>query len=385
MSSFVPAVVAIFAVYSGSLLLHVVIPATIVEGYCCDAYGNPLVYRLNGLSMLLAAISIFLLAPTSMKTLFYESYVSVSCVACALGVVVSLVFYLRGGEEKYKRCLTKDQVKEGSLPPLIRPEEKPSALRQFFLGREWNPRVVGVDVKMWLYAVGAIQLEMNVLSFLAYQLALYGVTSRAMNLYGGIFTWFLAEYMFFENVHLYTYDLFAEKIGFKLVWGCLFFYPFFYPAAGYWLCDIDPAKSDISLQTALSIMLVFFLGWSLTRGANMQKYSFRRNPGSKTFLFGLIAQTTVPNSRILCSGFWGLSRHLNYLGEIVQALALAVPLVLLSQSTVVTAIALTYPLYYIALFIPRQISDDNLCRAKYGNLWAQYEAKVPWRIVPFIY
>ena len=30
-------------------------------------------------------------------------------------------------------------------------------------------------------------------------------------------------------------------------------------------------------------------------------------------------------SKILCSGFWGLARHINYFGEIVQAIALALP------------------------------------------------------------
>jgi delta14-sterol reductase len=26
----------------------------------------------------------------------------------------------------------------------------------------------------------------------------------------------------------------------------------------------------------------------------------------------------VPGTRLLCSGFWGLARHVNYCGEIVQ-------------------------------------------------------------------
>ena len=29
----------------------------------------------------------------------------------------------------------------------------------------------------------------------------------------------------------------------------------------------------------------------------------------------------VPGTRLLCSGFWGLARHVNYCGEIVQVSA----------------------------------------------------------------
>ena len=40
----------------------------------------------------------------------------------------------------------------------------------------------------------------------------------------------------------------------------------------------------------------------------------------ETCFFGLVKQRTVDgtNGRVLCSGFWGMSRHVNYLGEIVQ-------------------------------------------------------------------
>ena len=48
-----------------------------------------------------------------------------------------------------------------------------------------------------------------------------------------LFSFFLLEYLFFERVHLYTYDFFAERVGFKLGWGCLCFYPYFY-AIGLW-------------------------------------------------------------------------------------------------------------------------------------------------------
>jgi hypothetical protein len=42
-------------------------------------------------------------------------------------------------------------------------------------------------------------------------------------------------------------------------------------------------------------------------------------------------------------------------------------------------------LFYVALFIPRQIDDDKRCAAKYGKLWDQYVSKIKYRIIPFLY
>ena len=93
---------------------------------------------------------------------------------------------------------------------------------------------------------------------------------------------------------------------------------------------------------------------------------------------------TLPGSggRILVRGFWGVSRHVNYAGEILQAVALALPALLATGSLV----PLLYPLYYVALFVPRAADDDAVCRAKYGPaLWDAYVRAVPWRIVPYLY
>ena len=104
-------------------------------------------------------------------------------------------------------------------------------------------------------------------------------------------------------------------------------------------------------------------------------------PNAKIFL-GLIKPETISdgNSHILCSGFWGLSRHINYLGEVLMATGIT-----LSLGYPAVAIAWLYPLYYIILLSTRQADDDRRCREKYGPLWEEYEKKTRWRIIPKIY
>jgi hypothetical protein len=116
-----------------------------------------------------------------------------------------------------------------------------------------------------------------------------------------------------------------------------------------------------------------------------RRYLFKTRgaAGAKRLCGGLLRFEVVPGTRLLCTGFWGLSRHINYLGEILQAVALALPGSLLAESTYYQLLPWAYPLYYVCLFIPRQIDDDAQLVAKYGDTaFAEYAKRVPWRIVP---
>jgi steroid 5-alpha reductase family enzyme len=180
-------------------------------------------------------------------------------------------------------------------------------------------------------------------------------------------------------VHLYTYDFFAERVGFKLGWGCLVFYPFFY-CIGLWATAARPNPHTPRPLLALAVAL-FFGGWMLSRGANLQKYLFKTAPQRR--LFGILAPVAVVGSdgkQLLCSGFWRLSRHINYLGEIAMAVGLT-----LALGWPLSPWPWLYPLYYLVLLLPRQHFDDQRCAAKYGALWQEYCRRVPYRIIPWIY
>ena len=375
----------IIPVYIITTVLHVICPLTrVVRGYACDAAGNSLIYRLNGLVVNVIMILLFLYCtPLDIQRSFYNNYQTNLVQANVLGLAASFFFVVRGGTERFTRCITVDQtpLNERGKSLSLAPTTPINILQQFFLGCEWNPRLFGIDVKMLLYLVGAVGLQLNVLSFyICHQHVNGGHTSNAMYLFVGLFTWFLFEYLLGEEVHLYTYDIFAEKIGFKLAWGCLVFYPFFYGICGFSLIH---AKRDMSIDQCIATACLYLVGWCLTRGANMQKFFARTRPEDKYFLF--VKQETIPGTRILCSGWWGLSRHINYFGEILQAVAITIPGYLVGPTPWLSWLPWLYPLYYVLLFVPRQFDDDALCKSKYGAKWDEYVQKVPYRIVPGVW
>jgi delta14-sterol reductase len=209
------------------------------------------------------------------------------------------------------------------------------------------------------------------------------IMSRAVATSSLLWTMFCIDYLSNEHIHLYTFDIFAERIGIKLAWGCLCVYPFLYPFGQSVLVQkiIIAEEEDIGWPTTIGVALLYMLGSTLTRGANYQKYVFKTNPSQKSVLGGLIQQQvmtvtiredkngTTQERHLLVSGFWGLARHVNYLGEMLQGLALGLPGLLVTQSP----LALVYFSFITAILVPRQADDDKLCRAKYGDkAWDAY-------------
>jgi protein-S-isoprenylcysteine O-methyltransferase Ste14 len=348
-------------VYAVVFGLHILMPARTVIGYAKDAQtGEPLTYRLNGLWVTLTSAAIWaVLGHLDILPWDYLWLVRWESLAGAFAIGITYSISVVAAGEK----------------------NRASYLADFFFGRLENPQYLGgrVDAKMYLYLVGATMLELHLLSFAAHHLAVHADDpSPGVFVFAALFSWFVLDYLTFERVHLYTYDLFAERVGFKLGWGCLTFYPYFYPV-GLWALASEPnPHAHPALFVAAGI--IFLLGWSLARGANMQKYTFKRDP-ERVFL-GVMRPGTLSDGerQLLCSGFWGVSRHVNYLGEILMAVGLA-----LSLGHPTSVWPWLYPLYYVLLLVPRERDDDHRCAAKYGELWERYRERVPRRIIPGLY
>jgi len=402
--------VLLCCLFGATLALHIVLPPwTAVPGYACDCSTKKVLrYRFNGFATLvymLIGCALLVRWDIVSPSALAKGYWAALRTACGLGLGLSAFLYVRGkarlargAVDRGATCLTVNGPRSDAAKEHTEFDAR-SSLAHFYCGIEWNPRVallgVGVDVKMFNYVVGAMGLACNVLSAVALHLEQRGGLewanlSWAMLAYAAPMLWFVSEYLCFENVHVYTYDIFCERTGAKMCWGCWCFYPFFYCVGAWPIVELASEDKDIHAATALACVMLFAAGWLTTRGANLQKWLWRSRAGNVEVWkkqaakkLGIEDWKTVPgsNDRLLCGGWWGYSRHVNYFGEIVQAVALALPGWLATGSV----LPWLYPLYYVALFIPRQIDDDQRCLAKYGEVWKTYEKLVPYRIVPGVY
>jgi hypothetical protein len=347
-------------IYPAILILHVLMPGRWVTGYVTRTNSSEkLRYRLNGLLVLFTVLFTWALICYSGFMQWDWLYVN-RWYTLTGGIAIGLIFSF--------------------AIVLPYPSVKKCFLADFFFGRVENPQPGGgkVDVKMWLYLTGAVMLEINILSFAAHHYIIFGSNgSPGIYFASALLTFFVIDYLTFEEVHLYTYDFMAERVGFKLGFGCLAFYPFFYLIPLWFTVDSPGPKPSPYLYGFY--VLIFLTSWSLSRGANLQKYFFKKDP-KRVFLGMRPEVLTDGNKTILVGGFWGLSRHINYLGEIGMAVG-----IVLCVGHPMLPWPWLYPLYYVALLFPRQAADDKRCSQKYGALWEQYVKKVPYRIIPFIY
>ena len=353
---------AVFAVF---FVLQLILPGRWVPGYVINPEtGEPRKYRLNGILVFVIAVVVWAFELTGMpRDWFYRS----SIYAVIGGTVFAAIFTI--------------------IAVYSQPRGKKSNLvGDLWLGRAqelsfFNNRF---DVKMYFYVVGGTMLSLNAMSGAAFHYEQFGENANpGVFLYAAFFTFYIFDYFVFERVQLYTYDLIHEKVGFKLFWGGLIVYGwvFILPLWGM-AAHPDPGFGPAwTYVWLIGTAALFLFGWGIGRGANLQKYTFKRWPERK--FLGLIRPEYIQagDRKILCSGFWGVARHFNYMGEGFLALSIA-----LSFGHFGNPWAWTYFVFVVTFFTFRQFHDDEFCAEKYGpEKWAEYQARVKYRIMPGVW
>jgi hypothetical protein len=350
------------AVYGGWLVLQVAlqlwVPGRVQSGVPL-ADGSRLDYRLNGWISFWISVAVAVVAVVSgviPAGVVYDEFGPLLTTAHLVAFGLALGLYVQG---RRAGRTTGDPI------------------RDYFMGTTLNPRLRALDLKYFCESrPGLILWCLFDLSLAAAQYQRHGTVTTAMLLVNAFQFLYVADYFFHEEAILTTWDIKHEKFGWMLAWGDLVWVPFTYTIQAYYLVDHPHALSPAATAGIVALNMA---GYAVFRASNIQKHRFRRDPGRAVWGRPPEYIRTAHGSLLLTSGWWGIARHLNYLGDLAMALAWCLP----------TGLAHPLPYFYfvymIILLVHRERRDHDLCQAKYGADWDAYCSKVRWRIVPGLY
>jgi delta14-sterol reductase len=352
------AAAAIFAGFAGALFVGSrLVPGARAKGAVLPGGGQE-TYTLNGLRLFLAvaaATAAILVIRPSALAFVHASFWPLFVVVNVFAFASSAYLAARGR-----------RVTRSARPGLA------GFVVDAFYGVELNPKLLGLDLKLFSYRPSLMGLGLLNVSFAAAQVGEMGHLTTRMWVYQAFYLAYLVNYFQFEHGMIFTWDIIAERFGWMLVWGDYVLVPFFYSLPGWYLVhDTDPMPA---WQVA-ALAALYVTGFVLFRGSNEQKHQFKEDPTRP--IWGRKPETI--GGKLLVSGFWGVGRKLNYTGELCMYLAWS--LTTGAQSIVPYLL----PLWLMVLFPHRAWRDDQRCRAKYGALWDEYCRRARFRMIPFLY
>jgi delta14-sterol reductase/lamin-B receptor len=342
-------------------LLAALLPGRTAEGAPLPD-GRRLEYRLNGLLALLLTVGAAVggawlgLFPSGLLYDQLGALVTTTNLVVLLGCVWLVVLGRRQADEQERRL---------------------NFLEAYTVGACRNPRIGHFDLKFFCESRPSMILWILVdLSLVAKQLELHGGVSNAMVLVCFFQILYVADYFYFEDAILTTWDIKHENFGFMLGWGCLVWIPFAYSLQPlYLVAHPEPLPS----WGAAGVLLLNLVGFYVFRTSNLQKHRFSSDPMEPIWGKKPEFIKTERGSLLLTSGWWGISRHSNYLGDWLMGLSWSL------TCGFGRALPYFYPFYFAILLIHREWRDARHCARKYGADWDRYTQKVRWRIIPWIY
>jgi len=253
-----------------------------------------------------------------------------------------------------------------------------NVLYDFFIGHELNPRIFNgkFDLKYFCeLRPGLIGWVIIDWAMFFKQYELHGFYSNSMILVCLFQSWYVIDGLMSEKSILTTMDITSDGFGFMLAFGDLAWVPFVYSLQARFLVD---HPNNISLAFVFVIICFKLVGYSIFRGSNGQKDTFRSDPTHPSVRSLKFIQTKQ-GSKLICSSWWGMARHINYMGDLVMSLSWCLP------CGFGHIVPYFYSIYFAILLVHRERRDDHKCHLKYGGDWELYCNTVKWRIVPFVY
>lgn len=258
-----------------------------------------------------------------------------------------------------------------------------------FWGTELYPRIFGIDVKqltncrfgMVYWAIGTISCAAAAADRNNGVLPLTNLTTSVLQLIY-IFKFFWWEAGYFNSI-----DIMQDRAGYYICWGCMVYLPTVYISMSVYMVDHFEWLNDSPITAQVIIMLGMFCVWA-NYDADRMRADFRKAEGNCQ-IWGAPAEYITASyvtsdgekrkSLLLLSGWWGISRHFHYIPEIAASFFWS------CGAGFDSFYPYFYCVYLTILLVDRSMRDDSRCRSKYGKDWEKYTARVPYKIVPFIF
>ncbi|KAM4529582.1 delta(14)-sterol reductase LBR isoform 1-T1 [Fundulus diaphanus] len=346
-------------------LLYVLPVGKLSEGVLLRS-GKRLKYRTNGFFaiVLSAAVAAAAVYQGVDLTYIHSHFLQLTTASFLISTLLSVYLYVRS------RSAGPDERALGG--------NSGNLIYDFFKGRELNPRIKEFDLKFFC------EMRPGLIGWCLINLALALAEMKQQNLdmpsYSMILVnvfqlLYVVDGLWNEEAILTTMDLMHDGFGYMLAFGDLVWVPFTYTLqANYLVSHPNP----LSLPVLAAIVVLKLVGFYIFRKSNSEKNAFRRNP-SDPKLSHLKRIPTATGKSLLVSGWWGVVRHPNYLGDLIMALAWSLP------CGFSHLLPWYYMIYFIILLVHRDSRDMNECRRKYGSAWDEYCRTVRYRIIPRVY
>ncbi|RSH81588.1 erg24, C-14 sterol reductase [Saitozyma podzolica] len=355
----------LMAFYLYLVICWAVLPGDKVQGNLLRD-GTKKTYTMNGFYTLLLTLGLtsgILLQPGGIElfTYLYDNWVPLVSASIALATVQSVWVYAWS-------FFSGELLALGGNSGVF--------VYDFFMGRPLNPTLPflpSLDLKTFNEVrPGIIGWALLNISCACEQYLRHGKLSDSMILVLAFEGWYCFDSLWNESAILNQMDITTDGLGFMLAFGNLTWVPFVFGLQARYL-----AFHPVYLGPAASagIALLTLVGMYIFKVSNSEKNDFRHGKNPKNLSF----METQRGTKLLTSGWWGVSRHPNYLGDWIIALGWCLP------TGFETPIPYFYVLYFVVLLVHRQIRDDEACKAKYGKDWDKYCEIVPWRIIPYVY
>mmetsp|Transcript_61270 Transcript_61270/g.143379 ORF Transcript_61270/g.143379 Transcript_61270/m.143379 type:complete len:448 (+) Transcript_61270:50-1393(+) len=365
----------------GAYMLTSLVLQRVLPGKCFDGplspMGNTPKYKNNGFLHFLVGVVLFV---AGAELGFYKGgiafyhYRELVAAMNIFALFFCLFLYIKG------RVLPSSTDSGASGNPVF----------DYYWGVELYPRVLGWDVKVFTNCrIGMLFWAVGEVSFAYAQLELYGAVSNAMLLCVGLQLIYVGKFFFWEDGYMFTIDIMQDRAGYYICWGCLVWIETLYVSNVSFLVH---HPHNFPQPVAITIGVLGIAWILLNYAVDIQRQNFRAaiQRGEKPRIWGKEAEFIVApyttadgktrDSTLLVSGWWGVSRKINFLFELLAAFTWSV-----TFANPGYMLPYCYFGFLLILLLDRALRDDARCADKYGMKWEAYKKLVPYMLIPGVW